>query len=100
MLSQLTFLVNYASERVTFRGARSPVYPDAVEEPGLSFDIVLRQGFRFLGAEAELNLEARNIFGRPNIASARIMARAASSTSTATTWAPAFRRGCRYGSRM
>jgi hypothetical protein len=61
-LSQLTFLVNLASERVTFRGSRSPVYPDAVEDPGLRFDIVFRQGFNFLGAQAELNLEARNIF--------------------------------------
>ncbi|HEY0115745.1 MAG TPA: TonB-dependent receptor, partial [Allosphingosinicella sp.] len=61
-LSQLTFLVNYASDRVTFRGARSPVYPDAVEEPGVRFDIVFRQGIRIGGIEAELNLEARNIF--------------------------------------
>jgi hypothetical protein len=61
-LSQLTVLANYASERVTFRGSRSPVYPDAVEEPGLRIDIVLRQGFRIAGAEAELNVEARNIF--------------------------------------
>jgi hypothetical protein len=61
-LSQLTFLANYASERVTFRGSRSPLYPDAVEEPGLRIDVVLRQGFRMGGAEAELTLEARNIF--------------------------------------
>jgi hypothetical protein len=61
-LSQLTFLANYASERVTFRGSRSPVYPDAIEEPGLRIDIVLRQGVRIGGVEAEFNLEARNIF--------------------------------------
>lgn len=61
-LSQLTLLASFASERVTFRGARSPVYPDAVEEPGLSIDVVLRQGISIGGAEAELNLEARNIF--------------------------------------
>jgi len=61
-LSQLTFLLNYASDRVTNRGSRSPVYPDLVEEPGVRVDIVLRQGFNFLGAEAELNIEARNIF--------------------------------------
>jgi hypothetical protein len=62
-LSQLTLLANYASDRVTFRGARSPVYPDAVEKPGLSIDVVMRQGLKILGAEAVLNLEARNIFG-------------------------------------
>ncbi len=66
-LSQLTFLANYASERVTFRGSTLnsqgvPIYPDAIEEPGLRFDIVFRQGFNLLGAEAELKLEARNIF--------------------------------------
>jgi len=64
-LSQLTLLANYASERVTFRGSRSPAYPDAVEEPGLSIDIVLRQGLRVRGVEAELSLEVRNIFGTP-----------------------------------
>ncbi len=61
-LSQLTLLASYASERTTYRGARSPIYPDAVEEPGLSIDVVLRQGIRIGGAEAELKLEARNIF--------------------------------------
>ena len=61
-LSQLTLMANYASERVTFRGSRSPVYPDAVEEPGLSVDVVLRQSVRIGGAEAEFSLEARNIF--------------------------------------
>ena len=60
-LSQLTVLVNYASERVTNRGL--PGTPDFVEKPGLLIDVVLRQGFDFLGAGAELKLEARNIFG-------------------------------------
>jgi outer membrane receptor protein involved in Fe transport len=60
-LSQLTVLVNYASERVTNRGL--PGTPDFVEKPGLSVDVVLRQGFAVAGADAELKLEARNIFG-------------------------------------
>ena len=60
-LSQLTFLVNYSSERVTNRGL--PGTPDFVERPGLLIDVVLRQGFAFLGADAELKLEVRNIFG-------------------------------------
>jgi outer membrane receptor protein involved in Fe transport len=60
-VSQVTFLVNYASERVTNRGL--PGTPDFVEAPGLSFDIVARQGFRFLGSDAELKVEARNLLG-------------------------------------
>lgn len=60
-LSQFTVLVNYASERVTNRGL--PGTPDFVEDPGLTVDIVLRQGFRLAGAEAELKVEARNLFG-------------------------------------
>jgi outer membrane receptor protein involved in Fe transport len=61
-LSQLTFLVNYASERVTNRGL--PGTPDFIEEPGLSLDLVARQGFRFFGADAELKIEARNLLGQ------------------------------------
>jgi outer membrane receptor protein involved in Fe transport len=69
-LSQLTFLANYTSERVTFRGSTlgqdgNPIYPDAVEDPGLRIDVVFRQGFRVRGADAELKLEARNIFETP-----------------------------------
>jgi outer membrane receptor protein involved in Fe transport len=62
-LSQLTFLFNYASQRVTNRGSRSPVYPDFVEDPGLRVDVVFRQAISLGFALAELNLEARNIFG-------------------------------------
>ena len=62
-LSQLTVLLNYASDRVTSRGFQQP---DVVEDPGLTVDIVARQGFTLFGREVELELEARNIFGRDN----------------------------------
>lgn len=58
-LMQLTFLVNYASERVTLRGPRPQ--PDFVEKPGVTFDIVYRQGFEVLGREIEVKAEARNL---------------------------------------
>ncbi len=60
-LSQLTIMLNYASERVTNRGL--PGTPDFVEDPGLTIDVVLRQGVRLGGVDAELKLQARNLFG-------------------------------------
>ncbi len=63
-LQQFTLLLDYASKRVTSRGTAG--LPDIVENPGLSVDLVYRQGFDLLGSEAELSLEARNIFGRGN----------------------------------
>ncbi len=63
-LQQFTVLVNYASERVTSRGTAG--LPDIVENPGLTVDLVYRQGLELFGSEVELSLEARNIFGRPN----------------------------------
>ena len=70
-LSQLTFLFNYASERVTNRGPVPPSgtgipEPNIVEKPGFRFDIVARQGFELAGANMELKLEARNITGVRN----------------------------------
>ena len=63
-LQQFTVLVNYASERVTSRGTSG--LPDILEDPGLTLDLVARQGFDLLGSAAELKLEARNILGRRN----------------------------------
>ncbi|MDF1834880.1 MAG: TonB-dependent receptor [Alteraurantiacibacter sp. bin_em_oilr2.035] len=63
-LQQFTLLVSYASERVTSRGTSG--LPDIVEDPGLTVDLVYRQGFQFFGSEAEVKLEARNIFNRRN----------------------------------
>ncbi len=63
-LQQFTLLVNYASTRVTSRGTAG--LPDIVEKPGLTIDLVYRQGFDLFGSEAELKVEARNILGRGN----------------------------------
>lgn len=64
-LSQATLLFNYASERVTNRGAivSGVRLPDLIEKPGLRLDFVLRQGIRFLGSgpEFEIKFEARNL---------------------------------------
>lgn len=61
-LQQFTFLLSYASERVTSRGTSS--LPDIVEDPGLRVDFVYRQEFDLFRRPIELKLEARNIFGR------------------------------------
>ncbi|MFN3725824.1 MAG: TonB-dependent receptor domain-containing protein [Allosphingosinicella sp.] len=65
-LSQATLLFNYASERVTNRGPiqGSARQPDIVERPGLRVDFVARQAIPLGGVEAELQLEARNLFGQ------------------------------------
>jgi TonB-dependent receptor len=62
-LQQLTVLVNYASDRVTSRGpaAGGLRQNDIFESPGVTLDVVARQGFRFVGAEGEIKLEARNL---------------------------------------
>lgn len=63
-LQQLTFLISYASERVTRRGTAG--LPDIVEDPGLTFDIVARQEVNLFSVPLELKAQARNIFGRGN----------------------------------
>ena len=63
-LQQLTFLLSYASERVTRRGTAG--LPDIVEDPGLTFDVVMRQELKLFSVPLELKAEARNIFGRGN----------------------------------
>ena len=60
-LSQQTFLLTYASDRVTNRGAGRQ--PDIVERPGLRLDFVAREGVNFLGLDTEVKLEIRNITG-------------------------------------
>lgn len=64
-LQQFTFLLSYASERVTARGTSS--LPDIVEDPGLRVDFVYRQEFDLFRRPIELKLEARNIFGRDHL---------------------------------
>ncbi|GAA0271937.1 TonB-dependent receptor [Alteraurantiacibacter aestuarii] len=63
-LQQFTVLLNYASERVTSRGTAG--LPDIVENPGMTVDLVFRQGIPLFGTDTELKLQARNIFGRGN----------------------------------
>ena len=60
-LSQFTFLVNYASKRVTSRGPSGQ--PDIYEQPGVDFDFVARQGVKLFGLDTELKFTARNILG-------------------------------------
>lgn len=60
-LSQLTLLFNYASDRVTNRGAN--LLPDIVEQPGIRLDLVARQGISLGGVDFELKLEGRNLTG-------------------------------------
>ncbi len=64
-LSQQTFMLTYASKRVTSRGPQSggAQQPDFYEYPGLRLDFVAREGFRLLGAEGEMKLQVRNITG-------------------------------------
>lgn len=63
-LQQFTFLLSYASERVTRRGTAG--LPDIVEDPGLTLDFVARQELTLFKLPLELKFEARNIFGRGN----------------------------------
>lgn len=65
-LSQLTFLLTYASDRVISRGANTGgiIDPDIVEKPGFNFDIVARQAIGIGGLPpVEIKLEARNLLG-------------------------------------
>ena len=65
-LSQATFLLSYASERVTNRGPIQGLLsqPDIVERPGIRLDFVLRQEVPIFGIRTELKLEARNLTGQ------------------------------------
>ncbi|WP_128893181.1 TonB-dependent receptor domain-containing protein [Erythrobacter sp. HKB08] len=63
-LQQFTFLMSYASERVTRRGTAG--LPDIVGDPGFNLDFVARQGVKIAKVPLELKFEARNIFGRGN----------------------------------
>jgi len=65
-LSQATFLISYASERVTNRGPIQGLLrqPDIIERPGVRLDFVLRQEVPLFGVAAEFKFEARNILGQ------------------------------------
>ena len=60
-LQQMTFLLSYASDRVTNRAGGGQ--PDIKERPGIRLDFVAREGLDFMGLDAELKFEVRNITG-------------------------------------
>ena len=61
-LSQQTLLLSYASDRVTSRGAAG--LPDIYESPGLTVDLVAREGFSMFGQDLEMKFEGRNLTRR------------------------------------
>jgi outer membrane receptor protein involved in Fe transport len=64
LLSQQTFILSYASKRVTSRGLANQNQPDVYEYPGFNLDFVARQGVMVVGRQVDLKFEARNITGR------------------------------------
>jgi outer membrane receptor protein involved in Fe transport len=67
-LSQQTFLIGYASERVVSRGLNgTPPQPDVIERPGWQIDFVAREGFELAGLDLELKFEVRNILGTDHL---------------------------------
>jgi outer membrane receptor protein involved in Fe transport len=63
-LSQQTFILSYASKRVTSRGLANQNQPDVYEYPGFNLDFVVRQGIQLVGQQFDLKFEARNITNR------------------------------------
>jgi outer membrane receptor protein involved in Fe transport len=64
-VSQQTFLLTYASERVTNRGPfGSPQEPDIIEKPGLRLDFVAREEVPAFGTVLGFKFEVRNITGQ------------------------------------
>jgi outer membrane receptor protein involved in Fe transport len=67
-MTQATVLINYVSERISARGILGAggvvVQPDFIQDPGVTVDFVLRQGFTlFGGREFTVGFEARNLTG-------------------------------------
>ncbi|GAA4770074.1 TonB-dependent receptor [Stakelama sediminis] len=60
-LSQQSFILNYASKRLTARGPLPQ--PDIFEYPGFTLDFVARQGIRIAGIELKAKVAVRNITG-------------------------------------
>lgn len=59
--SQMTILVNYASERIT---ARAPAgQPDFMQDPGINLDLVYKKGFDLRGQAFTFDIKARNLLG-------------------------------------
>lgn len=62
-LSQQTLLISYASDRVVSRGLFTAGQPDVVERPGITVDLVFREGVELFGLDLDTKIEFRNIFG-------------------------------------
>ncbi len=60
-VSEQTFMVTYASDRVSQRGPNGT--PDLIEHPGVQLDFVARQEFPLGENGVEMKLEVRNILG-------------------------------------
>jgi TonB-dependent receptor len=61
-LSQQTVLLNFASKRVVSRGLNgTEPLPDVIDKPGISLDVVMREGVQVQGKQVELKFEARNL---------------------------------------
>jgi len=58
-LSEQTLLFNYASDRVSQRGAA--LLPDLIERPGVRLDFVWREGIVVAGLNLDFKFEARNL---------------------------------------
>ncbi len=58
-LSEQTLLFNFASDRVSQRGAS--LLPDLIERPGVRLDFVWREGIVVAGLNFDLKFEARNL---------------------------------------
>lgn len=58
-LSEQTLMFNYASDRVSQRGAA--LLPDLIERPGVRLDFVWRQAVPIGGFDIQLQFEARNL---------------------------------------
>lgn len=63
-LSQQTFILSYASKRVTSRGINNQNQPDVYEYPGFNLDFVVRQGVTLAGRDLDVKFEARNLTNR------------------------------------
>lgn len=58
-LSQQTLLISYAGDRAFSRGSGGQ--PDVIESPGITVDLIVRQGVNWFGQDLELKFEARNL---------------------------------------
>jgi outer membrane receptor protein involved in Fe transport len=57
--TQATFLVTWASDRITARGR--PGQPDLIQSPGINLDFNLRQGIKLGGEDFTVGFSARNL---------------------------------------